>query len=80
MIGRLYANMGTTNIMDPVREAINISDGYQWKKDGHKRIFLLTDGFIDGRKEDLIEITRGTNKMRFYTFGIGDDCDKDLVR
>ena len=66
--------------MDPVKEAINISDGVQWKKDGHKRIFLLTDGFIDGRKEDLLEITRGTNKMRFYTFGIGDDCDQDLVR
>ena len=40
---------------------------------------MLTDGFVMGQREELLEITKGTNKMRFYTFGIGDGCDKDLV-
>ena len=81
LISRLHANMGSTNIMDPVKEAISISEGDgKFTKYGQKRIFLLTDGFIDGKVEDLLEITRGTNRMRFYTFGIGDDCDKNLVK
>ena len=25
-------------------------------------------------------MAEGTSKMRFYTFGIGDNCDCDLVR
>ena len=67
--------MGTTNIYDPIKYAINID----WKKNGHKRIFMLTDGVVDDNRDELIEITKGTNSLKFYTFGIGDDCDMELV-
>ena len=43
-----------------------------------KRIFMLTDGMVDN-KQQVIEKSTGTNDMKFYTFGFGDGCDKDLV-
>ena len=80
MIGKFQADMGATNIIEPVREAINMHEDGKWTNNGHKRIFMLTDGFVGSRdKEELLEITIGTSNRRFYTFGIGDDCDKDLV-
>ena len=39
---------------------------------------MLTDGMVDN-KRDVINKSVGTNSMKFYTFGIGDGCDKELV-
>lgn len=39
---------------------------------------MLTDGMVDN-KQQVIEKSTGTNDMKFYTFGFGDGCDKDLV-
>ena len=49
--------MGATNIIEPVREAINMHEDGKWINNGLKRIFMLTDGFVGSRdKEELLEI------------------------
>ena len=46
---------------------------------GQKRIFLLTDGMV--KEPQLVEQQAKYNPdvNRIHTFGIGDDCDKDMV-
>ena len=45
----------------------------------NKRIFLLTDGDVENSLQ-IIKYVKNNNKItKIHTFGIGDDCDKDLV-
>ena len=44
MIGKFQADMGGTEMIEPVREVINMHEGEKWTNNGHKRIFMLTDG------------------------------------
>ena len=44
-----------------------------------KRIFLLTDGEVCNTGE-IIDYSRLSNKKaRIHTFGIGDECDRNLI-
>lgn len=49
------------------------------------RIFLLTDGQV-GNKADIVNLVKGycnqkgNDNFRVFTFGVGNDCDKSLVK
>ena len=44
-----------------------------------KRVFLLTDG-EDSNKHRIIDFARkNCEQMRIFTFGIGGDCDRQLI-
>ena len=53
-ISNFEADLGTTNILDPITEAINMSEGGKWTNKGQKRVFMLTDGFVGRQKEALL--------------------------
>lgn len=68
------ATFGGTDIMLPLREAVELDVDKR-----QKRIFLLTDG-QDGNSKEIIQyISKNNSKARFYTFGLGDGCDKVLL-
>ena len=50
-ISKFEADLGRTNILDPIKFAIDM----EWKRNGHKRIFMLTDGAVDNDRDELIE-------------------------
>ena len=43
------------------------------------RIFILTDG-KEATREQVIAKAITTSNIRTYTFGIGNDCDRDMVQ
>ena len=49
------------------------------------RIFLLTDGQVNN-KDRIVNLVgsycnqKGNDNFRVFTFGVGDDCDKSLVK
>ena len=54
--------MGSTNIIDPIKFAISINWRKNWwKNEDQKRIFMLTDGWVDSDREGLIKVSKGTN-------------------
>lgn len=75
-IDDFYANLGGTDIDTPLKKAFKIKT----KKEYQKRIFLLTDGEV-GNPDKVIEIAKSNNENgRVYTFGVGSDCSKYLVK
>ena len=84
-INQMNANMGGTNIYDPLRFAIkeNLNkDKKQSKKSVqyNRKIFLLTDGAVK-EPEKVIELARENNKTcQIHTFGVGNGCSKYLVK
>lgn len=78
-IEQYMANMGGTNMLDPLKEAFNL------KSKRKVRIFILTDGYVNsgpGPVLDLIETKclDENDEFRLFSFGIGDHCDTDFVR
>ena len=55
------------------------------KEEFKNRIFLLTDGQV-GNKADIVNLVRSycnqkdNDNFRVFTFGVGNDCDKSLVK
>lgn len=79
LIESLKANMGGTNIYDPLKYI------YDSKKDYDnillpKNIFLLTDGEIRNKKETLELIEKNSNDFTLYSIGIGNSFDEDLIK
>ena len=74
-VSRLKANLGGTNIYDPLNSIYS-----QSVKPGFPRqIFILTDGEVRD-KERCIDLVRGNvNTTRLFAFGIGNAVDRDLV-
>ena len=66
--------MGGTNILRALKVAFNLKTGSRFK-----RIFLLTDGEVDNVGKIVNVVKKNNNKARVHTFGIGNDCDKNLV-
>lgn len=66
--------MGTTEILKALKVAYNLKTGSR-----QKRIFLLTDGEVDNVKKIVNFVKKNNNNVRVHTFGIGNDCDKNLV-
>ena len=77
IINEMEANMGGTNIVDPLR-SIYVDNIYD-KINLSKNIFLLTDGQINDRDECIKLITANSNKFRIHALGIGKNFDKVLI-
>lgn len=66
--------MGGTNILRALKVAFNLKTGSRFK-----RIFLLTDGEVDNVGKIVNVVKKNNNKARVHTFGIGSDCDRNLI-
>ncbi len=74
-IDNFMANFGGTEIYQPLEDIFKLNFS-------NKRIFLLTDGEVEHPKRviDLIREKCATSGDRVFSFGVGDDCDKNLIR
>lgn len=68
------ANMGGTNILDPIKAATK-----QKVNAPNKRLFLLTDGQVHNKHEIFTYVADNKTTTKVHTFGIGSGCDRDLV-
>jgi hypothetical protein len=75
----LKGDMGGTDIYSPLKYIYSSSKTYE-KVLLPRNIFLLTDGEIDDKKETLALIEKNSNEFAVYSFGIGNDFDKDLIK
>ena len=78
IINSLDADLGGTNISDPLREIYN-SDNVYSKINLSKNILILTDGGVDNRDECINLISANSNKFRIHSIGIGNYFDKILI-
>ena len=78
VINGLEADMGGTNISNPLREIYSSDDIYS-KIELSKNIFILTDGDVFDRDECFNIIRNNSNKFRIHSIGIGNDFDKILI-
>lgn len=75
-IDQMYANMGGTNILAPLSNAIDkLSIGQK-----QTRIFMLTDGQVSDREAVIKKANTKKDSIRVHTFGIGNGCDVDMVK
>ena len=75
-ISDMYANMGGTNILAPLSNAIDkLAVGHK-----ETRIFLLTDGQVSDRDAVIKKANTRKDNIRVHTFGIGNGCDVDMVK
>jgi len=76
----MSANMGGTNIYDPLEWVFVRSKTTQEKIKYAKKVFLLTDGAVSN-PQNVIELIKKFNKDAVvHTFGIGAGASEYLVR
>ena len=77
VINGLQANMGGTNISEPLYDIFEskIYDGIPLAKN----IFLLTDGQVYNRESCINLISTNSIRFRIHAIGIGNDFDKILI-
>ena len=78
VINNLSANLGGTNISNPLRNIFNCDDDYS-KINLSKNLFMLTDGYVENRDECFYLIKENSNKFRINSIGLGNDFDKILI-
>jgi uncharacterized protein YegL len=79
LINQLKANLGGTNIYDPLK-FIYESDELYDKINLPRNVFLLTDGEIVDKEKTLSLIENNSNKYSIYSIGIGTYFDEDLIK
>ena len=79
IIKTLDANLGGTNIYDPLKDIYTNEQQYDEIK-LPKNIFLLTDGEIRNKRETLELIEKNSSKFSIFSIGIGNSFDKDLIK
>ena len=79
IIKTLNADLGGTNIYNPLKDIYENSDIYN-KIKLPKNIFLLTDGEIKDKKETLELIEKYSKNFSIFSIGIGSSFDKDLIK
>ena len=79
LINKLGADLGGTNIYDPLEFIYNSGKIYD-KINLPRNIFLLTDGEIEDKEKTLSLIENNSNKYFIYSIGIGNDFDEDLIK
>jgi von Willebrand factor A domain-containing protein 5 len=72
------ADMGGTEILQPVQHALNLPriENYQ------RNIFLLTDGSVSN-SDEVVEVIRKysiNNQARVFSIGIGNGCSETFIR
>ena len=77
IIKDLKADMGGTNIINPLEDIYNKSNYSKFNLS--KNIFILTDGQVEDRDKCIEIITTNSNKFRLHAFGIGNYFDKVLI-
>jgi hypothetical protein len=77
IIDGLNADLGGTNIYNPLKEIYNSSiyDNINISKN----IFLLTDGYIQNREQTLQLIENNSSNFAIYSIGIGNSFDQNLI-
>ena len=81
-IALFEANFGGTEILTPMTKAMQmLQDAEAIKKElTHSRIFLLTDGEVENRDQVIdAAVVHPSANVSLHTFGIGGQCDKDMV-
>ena len=78
VINNLRANLGGTNITNPLKNIFNCDNDYS-KINLSKNLFMLTDGYVDDRDECINLIKENSNKFRIHSIGLGNDFDKILI-
>ena len=78
-INDLQANMGGTNISDPLKDIFENKNNTYDKIPLSKNIFLLTDGQVNNRESCIDLISVNSNRFRIHALGIGNDFDKVLI-
>ena len=79
IINDLKANMGGTNISEPLKDIFENKNNIYDKIPLSKNIFLLTDGQVDDRESCINLISVNSNRFRIHAMGIGNDFDKILI-
>jgi len=75
-VEKMSANLGGTNILQPLMSIF----AKQSKPGIPRQIFLLTDGQITNTTECINAVRNNANTTRVFTYGIGNDVDRALVR
>ena len=79
MVKTLSADLGGTNIYDPLKDIYSSYETYE-KLKLPINIFLLTDGEIQNKKETLEIIEQNSDKFHIYAIGVGAYFSKDLIK
>ena len=79
IINDLKANMGGTNISEPLKDIFENKNNIYDKIPLSKNIFLLTDGQVNDRESCINLISVNSNRFRIHAMGIGNDFDKILI-
>ena len=78
IIQKLKADLGGTNIYDPLEDIFNSKDYDNINLP--RNIFLLTDGAVENEKEVLDLIETNNSKFAIYSIGIGNYFDEHLIK
>ena len=77
IIKDLNADLGGTNIYEPLKNIYNVEE-YS-KINLSKNIFLITDGKVSKREDCLELIENNSGKFRIHSIGIGFNFDKIFI-
>ena len=67
LISSLKANLGSTEIYEPLKEIYKSNEIYD-KINLSRKIFLLTDGFIDSSKKETLNLIKENNSKFCFFF------------
>uniref|UniRef100_A0A6B2KX07 VWFA domain-containing protein n=1 Tax=Arcella intermedia TaxID=1963864 RepID=A0A6B2KX07_9EUKA len=84
-VAQMEANMAGTNILEPIKSVLNQFKQMKDQDPGSyqqypKQVFCLTDGEVDNTQEVLKFVKNNIDEARIFTFGIGSEASKTLVR
>jgi hypothetical protein len=78
LIKDLSADLGGTNISDPLKDIFNSNDYDNIKLS--KNLLILTDGEVDNSEECLNLISNNNEQFKIHSIGIGDSFDEYLIK
>ena len=79
IIDNLTANLGGTDIFDPLNYIYNSHEIHD-KIKLPRNVFILTDGEINDKNDTLDLIYKNSSKYSIYSIGIGQSFDEDLIK
>jgi len=70
------ANLGGTEILNPLKKILETPAHIRYPR----QIMLLTDGQVPNNEEIIDFVKKHCNTTRVFTFGIGNDVSKELIK